>query len=89
MTIVHMFILIDRHNEVNDVTSEIEAMLISEEMQAINELIDYGQDNYNWNSPGTKFVLPIFMLSIFRLVLKSILIEISQRYPSLWISFMT
>ncbi|XP_008208864.1 dynein beta chain, ciliary-like [Nasonia vitripennis] len=39
------------HNEVNEVTSEIETMLINEEMQAINELIDYGQDNYNWNSP--------------------------------------
>ncbi|XP_011494831.1 PREDICTED: dynein beta chain, ciliary-like [Ceratosolen solmsi marchali] len=40
-----------RYNQINNSTSEIETFLINDEMRTINELLDYAQENYTWNTP--------------------------------------
>lgn len=48
------FLLLFRYNRIWSFSSDIEMSLVEDEVNAINELIKFGQENYNWNSPGIK-----------------------------------
>ena len=41
-----------RYNELYKVISEVEMMLIKDEIDDINSDITFCQENYNWDSPG-------------------------------------
>lgn len=47
-----MFIITFRYNEIRFSCSDVEFELLQEEIQMIDGMIDEGQINYNWNSPG-------------------------------------
>jgi hypothetical protein len=42
-----------RYNRIIEYSSPVEFELVKEEIEELNEQIQFGQENYNWNSPGT------------------------------------
>lgn len=45
----------DRYNWIRNYSLPVEFELLEDEIEKVDELIRFGQENYNWNSPGESF----------------------------------
>jgi len=42
-----------RYNRIREYSSPVEFELVKDEIEELDEQIQFGQENYDWNSPGT------------------------------------
>lgn len=71
-----------RYNKVRTKSSDVELELLLDELEMIDNMIDDGQINYNWNSPGLWFFFLFFLFSLspksFYTLYKLVIIELNK-----------